>query len=138
MLQSLSRRQYPIHGRGLAALGVGHASHVSTHMAIGFLFLGGGNMTFATDNASIGALLVACYPRFPSDTLDNRCHLQVCMSVCSMLLQAVAFLGGAMLGLVLEEACCPTSLKEGLHIHRADYLMSVPFGAGQTRCCYEV
>lgn len=46
-------------------------------MALGFLFMGGGKTTFATDNASVAALVVALYPRFPTSSSDNRCHLQV-------------------------------------------------------------
>ena len=40
------------------------------------LFLGGGTRTFATDNGSVAALLIATYPRFPQNMGDQRCHLQ--------------------------------------------------------------
>jgi anaphase-promoting complex subunit 1 len=33
-------------------------------------------MTFSTDNASVAALWMAMYPRFPQNASDNRCHLQ--------------------------------------------------------------
>ena len=33
-------------------------------------------MTFSTDNASVAALWMATYPRFPQNASDNRCHLQ--------------------------------------------------------------
>jgi hypothetical protein len=42
-----------------------HGAHMSIGMAMGFLFLGGGTKTFATDNGSVAALLIAIYPRFP-------------------------------------------------------------------------
>jgi len=46
-------------------------------MSIGFLFLGGGCLTFATNNGAVAALLIALYPRFPTAPNDHRCHLQV-------------------------------------------------------------
>ena len=33
-------------------------------------------MTFANDDASVAALLIAVYPRWPLNTADQRCHLQ--------------------------------------------------------------
>ncbi|CAK0790532.1 unnamed protein product [Prorocentrum cordatum] len=50
--------------------------HMATHMAIGFVFLGGGRYTFGQDPVSIAALLMATFPRFPTALTDNRCHLQ--------------------------------------------------------------
>merc|ERR1719271_1869582 len=46
------------------------------HMAIGFVFLGGGKYTFDQDNLSIACLLMTAFPRFPITLTDNRCHLQ--------------------------------------------------------------
>ena len=43
-------------GAGGAA-GLSHGAHVAISMALGFLFLGGGTKTFATDDASVAALL---------------------------------------------------------------------------------
>jgi anaphase-promoting complex subunit 1 len=40
------------------------------------LFLGGGCLTFATNNGAVAALLIALYPRFPTAPNDHRCHLQ--------------------------------------------------------------
>ena len=51
-------------------------NHMAISMAIGFLFLGGGGLTFATDNGAVAALLIALYPRFPVTPSDHRCHLQ--------------------------------------------------------------
>lgn len=53
-----------------------YASHVSMHMAIGFLFLGGGCQTFGTSNLALVSLLCAIYPPFPDDLEDNQYHLQ--------------------------------------------------------------
>ena len=56
--------------------GLSFGAHAAIASAIGFLFLGGGTMTFSTDNASVAALWMATYPRFPQNASDNRCHLQ--------------------------------------------------------------
>ncbi|KAL5710156.1 Anaphase-promoting complex subunit 1 [Ranunculus cassubicifolius] len=45
-------------------------------LAIGFLFLGGGTLTFSTGNAAIAYLLITLYPHLPTGPNDNRCHLQ--------------------------------------------------------------
>ena len=45
--------------------GLSFGAHAAIASAIGFLFLGGGTMTFSTDNASVAALWMATYPRFP-------------------------------------------------------------------------
>ena len=56
--------------------GLSYGAHAAIASAVGFLFLGGGTMTFSTDNASVAALWMATYPRFPQNASDNRCHLQ--------------------------------------------------------------
>lgn len=53
-----------------------YGSHMAMHMAIGFLFLGGGCQTFGTSNVAIVGLLLSIYPRFPTNTNDNQYHLQ--------------------------------------------------------------
>jgi hypothetical protein len=58
------------------ASGLSYGAHCSVASAIGFLFLGGGTMRFATDAASVASLWLATYPRFPQNASDNRCHLQ--------------------------------------------------------------
>jgi len=58
------------------ASGLSFGAHAAIASAIGFLFLGGGTMTFASDDASVAALWMATYPRFPQNASDNRCHLQ--------------------------------------------------------------
>ncbi|KAG0315015.1 Anaphase-promoting complex subunit 1 [Linnemannia gamsii] len=53
-----------------------YGSHMAYHMALGFLFLGGGSCTLGTTNRCVAALLCSLYPRLPIDPMDNRGHLQ--------------------------------------------------------------
>jgi anaphase-promoting complex subunit 1 len=53
-----------------------YGSHLAAHLAIGALFLGCGTATFGSSNMAIAALLVAFYPVFPTNVMDNRSHLQ--------------------------------------------------------------
>ncbi|XP_003746380.1 anaphase-promoting complex subunit 1 [Galendromus occidentalis] len=53
-----------------------YGSHMMIHMAIGFLFLGGGTLTLSTKPEAIAALVCALYPKFPTHFSDNRYHLQ--------------------------------------------------------------
>ncbi|MCO5580423.1 hypothetical protein L7F22_034289 [Adiantum nelumboides] len=55
---------------------ISYGNHMAINMALGFLFLGGGTVTFATNNNAVAALLIALYPRFPTAPNDHRCHLQ--------------------------------------------------------------
>ena len=48
--------------------------HMAIQTAIGFLL--GVRRTFSTENDAIAYLLIAMYPRFPTDTNDHRCHCQ--------------------------------------------------------------
>ena len=50
--------------------------HLALHLAIGFLFLGGGCLTFGSSMDAIFGLLCATYPHFPCDVYDNQYHLQ--------------------------------------------------------------
>ncbi|XP_017320052.1 anaphase-promoting complex subunit 1 isoform X1 [Ictalurus punctatus] len=56
--------------------------HMSHHMALGLLFLGGGRYTLSTSNSAIAALLCALYPHFPAHSTDNRYHLQALRHLC--------------------------------------------------------
>jgi len=56
--------------------GMSYGAHMAIQTAIGFLFLGGSARTFSTENDAIAYLLIAMYPRFPTDTNDHRCHCQ--------------------------------------------------------------
>ncbi|OAA73562.1 hypothetical protein ISF_00463 [Cordyceps fumosorosea ARSEF 2679] len=68
------RRLRALHGR--TDLDTPYGSHLAAHLAIGALFLGCGTVTFGTSNMAIAALLVAFYPIFPTNVMDNRSHLQ--------------------------------------------------------------
>ncbi|KAI9680873.1 MAG: Anaphase-promoting complex subunit 1 [Caeruleum heppii] len=68
------RRLRSLHGRTDSETPYG--SHLAAHMAIGVLFLGGGNFTFGTSNVAIASLICAFYPLFPTSILDNKSHLQ--------------------------------------------------------------
>ncbi|PLW23072.1 hypothetical protein PCASD_10528 [Puccinia coronata f. sp. avenae] len=54
----------------------GYGTHVVTHLAIGFLFLGGGRYTFNTSDRAVACLVCALYPIFPSRSDDHVHHLQ--------------------------------------------------------------
>ena len=58
-----------------------HGNHMMIAMALGFLFMGGGNVTLCTSNQAVAALLISLFPRFPVAPTDNRCHLQVCWPI---------------------------------------------------------
>ncbi len=55
---------------------VNYGSHMSIGMAIGMLFLAGGNASLKRDPFSISCLLLSICPRFPMRTADNQYHLQ--------------------------------------------------------------
>lgn len=55
---------------------ISYGIHMAVHMAIGFLFMGGGTLSFGTSNADIAALVTAIFPRFPFASSDNQYHLQ--------------------------------------------------------------
>ena len=46
--------------------------HMATHLAIGYLFLGGGKYTFRRDKLAVACLLIAAFPRWPTELTDNQ------------------------------------------------------------------
>lgn len=50
---------------------------MALHMAIGFLFLGGGRAGLCRSDSAVAALVAALYPRLPAHTSDNQYSLQV-------------------------------------------------------------
>ena len=50
--------------------------HMAISMAIGFLFLGQGLLTFGTSNKAIAGLFCSLFPVYPATPSDNRAHLQ--------------------------------------------------------------
>ena len=53
-----------------------YGNHMALGMAIGLLFISGGRATICRSNEAIAALLIALYPFFPTNTTDNRYHMQ--------------------------------------------------------------
>ncbi|ORX59912.1 hypothetical protein BCR36DRAFT_408283 [Piromyces finnis] len=70
----LLRKLRKLHGK--VSSDIGYGSHMACHMAIGFLFLGGGTYTLGTSNKAIAALICSLYPKYPTTVIDNRSHLQ--------------------------------------------------------------
>ena len=58
-----------------------YSAHMSTSLALGFLFMAGGTSTFSTSPQATAALVIALFPRFPHSPTDHRCHLQVSRSI---------------------------------------------------------
>ncbi|KAF8305830.1 hypothetical protein DL93DRAFT_2172426 [Clavulina sp. PMI_390] len=57
---------------GLFGPHIKFGAHIATHMALGFLFLGGGRYTLGISNAAIACLVVSLFPRFPLHSNDTR------------------------------------------------------------------
>ncbi|KAH3767260.1 anaphase-promoting complex subunit 1 [Pelomyxa schiedti] len=55
---------------------VTYGDHMARHLALGFLFLGGGKFNLSTSCPSVAAIVCALYPIFPSQPNDNTYHLQ--------------------------------------------------------------
>ena len=55
---------------------INYGSHMATQMALGFLFLGGGNWSLGTSHRAVAGLVAALYPRYPISPTDNQSHLQ--------------------------------------------------------------
>ena len=70
----LFRRLRSLHGRIDSETPYG--SHMAAHMGIGLLFLGGGSYTLGTSDLAVASLMCSMYPIFPTNVLDNTCHLQ--------------------------------------------------------------
>ena len=63
-----------LHGRGHDEANYG--GHMAAHMAIGLLFMSGGQYTLGTSLLATAALFCATYPKFPVTPADNNFHLQ--------------------------------------------------------------
>lgn len=53
-----------------------YGSYMALNMALGFLFLGGGQYAFGQSNFAIAALITSIYPVFPDENSDVDAHLQ--------------------------------------------------------------
>jgi hypothetical protein len=68
------RRLRRLHGRRSDEANYG--GHMAAHMAIGLLFMSGGQYTLGTSPLATAALFCATYPKFPSSPSENGFHLQ--------------------------------------------------------------
>jgi len=68
------RRLRRLHGRRHDEATYG--GHMAVHMAIGLLFMSGGQYTLGTSPLATAALFCATYPKFPATPADNTFHLQ--------------------------------------------------------------
>lgn len=68
------RRLRVLHGRIDELVDFG--SHMAYSMALGQLFLGGGQYGFAKNNFAIAALVISLYPVYPNEGSDHEVHLQ--------------------------------------------------------------
>lgn len=55
---------------------MGYGNYQAINMALGFLFLGGGQYAFANSNFAIACLLISLYPVYPNENTDHEIHLQ--------------------------------------------------------------
>ncbi|CAB4461982.1 unnamed protein product [Rhizophagus irregularis] len=69
-------RQLDINPGNTATYFRSYGNYMVISMALGFLFLGGGNYTLSTSNKAIAGLICALFSRFPVECFDNRAHLQ--------------------------------------------------------------
>lgn len=76
-----------------------YGSHMATHMALGFLFLGGCKYTLSRSPFAIASLIIALFPKFPIHSNDNRYHLQAFRHLYVLAVEPKAFLQTRLLGL---------------------------------------
>jgi anaphase-promoting complex subunit 1 len=53
-----------------------YGGHMAVHMAIGLLFISGGQYTLRSSRLATAALFCSTYPKFPTTPGDNNFHLQ--------------------------------------------------------------
>lgn len=68
------RRLRKLHGRRHDQANYG--GHMAAHMAVGLLFISGGQYTLGNTPLATAALFCATYPKFPLNPSDNNFHLQ--------------------------------------------------------------
>jgi len=86
LLRGLRRRLLPVPTSNAASIGqnpafsgcggLSYGNHMAVSMALGFLFLGAGKMTFSRISPAIADLVLSLFMRFPQSPTDNRFHLQ--------------------------------------------------------------
>lgn len=62
------------HGQFGASSGRNFGSQMAAHMALGMLFLGGGEYTLTNSNEAVGFLVCALYPKWPMTPADQSNH----------------------------------------------------------------
>lgn len=70
------RYAYGMYGTTMYHPAFKYGIHVSTHQALGLLFLGAGRFTLGTSDAAIACMITAFFPRTHSISADNKCYLQ--------------------------------------------------------------
>ncbi|TFY77780.1 hypothetical protein EWM64_g6232 [Hericium alpestre] len=53
-----------------------YGTHMSTHMSLGLLFLGGGRFTLGNSDAAVACMIASFFPRFAPVSSDNKSYLQ--------------------------------------------------------------
>jgi anaphase-promoting complex subunit 1 len=71
---TLLRRLHKLYQRTGSETSFGN--HLACQMALGLLFLAKGSYTLGTSNQAVAALVISLFPRFPTTSSDNQCHLQ--------------------------------------------------------------
>ncbi|ESL08692.1 cyclosome subunit [Trypanosoma rangeli SC58] len=73
---------------------VKYGDHLALSMAIGLLFLGGGQLTLSHSLSSVAALVMSFYPLWPDTSSDNKFHLQAlrqlyCLAVVPRVIETI-------------------------------------------------
>lgn len=107
---SVFRRLRVLHGRIDDA--VDYGSHMAYSMALGHLFLGGGQFGFAKSNFAVAALVVSLYPVFPRERSDHEVHLQALRHFWALSVELRC--------LVVRDVKDGLPVKVPIHIHYRD------------------
>ncbi|XP_029162825.1 anaphase-promoting complex subunit 1-like isoform X3 [Nylanderia fulva] len=74
-IMRICRQLHKTHARGKFLYRM-YDSQMATHMALGFLFLGGGKYTLSNSPNAVAALIISLFPVFPRNESENKQHLQ--------------------------------------------------------------
>ncbi|KAI9826962.1 MAG: Anaphase-promoting complex subunit 1 [Phylliscum demangeonii] len=111
------RRLRSLHGR--TDVETPYGSHLTTHMAIGLLFLGGGSHTVGTSDLAVASLLCAFYPQYPISVHDNSSHLQAFRHLCVLAVEPRCVVPRDVDSLQPIPASIEVRLRSGAVQHRA-------------------
>ncbi|WVO13449.1 hypothetical protein L204_101065 [Cryptococcus depauperatus] len=73
---------------GQEGAGVTYGTHMAMHMALGLLFLGRGQYTLGSSNLAIAAMSIAFFPRFSSNSSDNKAYPQAFRHLWALAVEA--------------------------------------------------